>query len=231
MKIMVSMRKILGTLSLVLLLQNLTITVNAKASEPTSGVPSEAIEQVIAANLMTKLPDGNFHADRMLSRAELATIMVKAFNLDKREAAKPGEAISVPDVPASHWAFNDIQTVLKTDIMRGYRGNLFFPNQRVTRAEGLAIFAQAYGVFQFGNDTVNEILAPHPDAGSIPAWARRAIATVIAEGFINTDSQNNISPLRPMTRGDMAYVLSKYLERQQPLPSTPVVPGAPARVE
>ena len=106
--------------------------------------------------------------------------------------------------------------MLKTDIMKGYRGNLFFPNQRVTRAEALAIFAQAYGVFQFGDDIVNEILDQHPDAESIPVWARKAIATVVTEGLINTDDQNNILPLRPMTRGDMAYVLSQYLQRQQP---------------
>jgi hypothetical protein len=111
--------------------------------------------------------------------------------------------------------------------MKGYRGNMFFPNQRVTKAEALAIFAQAYGVFQFTDKTVNEILAPYPDAGSIPIWARKAIATVISEGFINTDAQKNISPLLPMTRGDMAYVLSKYLQRQKKQAETPEVPVAP----
>ncbi|MBE9197937.1 S-layer homology domain-containing protein [Nodularia sp. LEGE 04288] len=218
------MRKLLGTLSLVLLLQNLTLSV-ARALEPSEALQSEAIQQVITAKLMTNSPDGNFYPERMISRAELAAILVKAFNLDQREAVKNQESKIVPDVPPSHWAFNEIQAVLKTDIMKGYRGNLFFPNQRVTRAEGLAIFAQAYGVFQFGDDTVNEILDPHPDAASIPVWARRAIATVVAEGFINTDAQNNISPLRPMTRGDMAYLLSQYLQRQQPQPKMPVVPG------
>ena len=223
-KIMINMRKLLGTLSLVLLLQNLPLSA-ARALEPTEELTSEAIQQVITANLMTNSPDGNFHPERMISRAELATILVKAFRLDQREAVKQQEAKTVADVPSSHWAFNDIQAVLKTGIMRGYRGNLFFPNQRVTRAEGLAIFAQAYGVFQFGDDTVKELLAPHPDAALIPVWARRAIATVVAEGFINTDDQNNISPLRPMTRGDMAYLLSHYLQRQQPQPEMPIVPG------
>lgn len=216
------MRKLLGTLSLVLLLQNLPLSV-ARALEPTEKLTSEAIQQVITAKLMTNSPDGNFYPERMISRAELAAILVKAFKLDQREAVKQQEAKTVADVPRSHWAFNDIQAVLKTDIMKGYRGNLFFPNQRVTRAEGLAIFAQAYGVFQFGDSTVNEILEPHPDAASIPVWARRAIATVVAEGFINTDAQNNISPLRPMTRGDMAYLLSQYLQRQQPQPEMPIV--------
>jgi hypothetical protein len=106
-----------------------------------------------------------------------------------------------------------MQTVLKTDIMKGHRGNMFFPNQKVTRAEGLEIFAQAYGVFQFPDQTINEILTPYPDAATIPNWARKAITTVITEGFINTGAQGNIQPLLPMTRGDMAYLLGKYLQR------------------
>ncbi|MGH1392987.1 MAG: S-layer homology domain-containing protein [Trichormus sp.] len=219
------MRPWLSTFSLVLLLQSFPVIVQAQATENTGGVTSEAIQQVITAKLMTNSPDGNFYPERLMSRAELAVILVKTFKLDRREAAQQEKSIPVADVPPSHWAYRDIQIVLKTDVMRGYRGNLFFPNQRVTRAEGLAIFAQAYGVFQFGDDSVNEILAPYPDAGSIPTWARRAIATVVTEGFINTDAQNNISPLRPMNRGDMAYLLSKYLQRQQKQPEMPEVPG------
>ncbi|MEO1428045.1 MAG: S-layer homology domain-containing protein [Cyanobacteria bacterium J06633_8] len=188
-----------------------------------SAQSSKAIEKVVTAKLMTNYPDGNFYADRLMSRAELAAIMVKTFKLDKRNLAK--EDVEVTDVPSSHWAYKDIQTVLKTGIMKGYRGNLFFPNQRVTRAEGLAIFAQAYGVFQFSDDTVNEILSRYSDKQSIPNWAKKAVATVITEGFIDS-WQPEISPLKPMTRGDMAYLLSQYLERQQPQADTPLVPGA-----
>ena len=187
-----------------------------------SAASSKAIKKVVTAKLMTNYSDGNFYADRLMSRAELAAIMVKTFKLDKRNL--PSEDVQVADVPSSHSAYQDIQTVLKTGIMKGYRGNLFFPNQRVTRAEGLAIFAQAYGVFQFSDDTVNEILARYSDKKSIPNWAKKAVATVITEGFIDS-WQPQLSPLTPMTRGDMAYVLSQYLERQQPQADTPVVPG------
>lgn len=218
------MRHLLSTISLVLLLQGFPVIAQAQVSENTGGVSSEAIQEVIAAKLMTNSADGNFYPERLINRAELASILVKAFRLDKQEAANQPKSITVGDVPRSHWAYQDIQTVLKTDVMKGYRGNLFFPNQRVTRAEALAIFAQAYGVFQFSDDVVNDILAAYPDTTSIPSWARRAIATVVTEGFINTDAQNNISPLKPMTRGDMAYLLSKYLQRQQQQPETPVVP-------
>jgi ribosomal protein L27 len=173
---------------------------------------------------MNNFPDGKFYPERLISRAELAAILVKAFYLDQRQTAKQEKTVNVPDVPKYHWAYQDIQTVLKTDVMKGYRGNMFFPNQRVTRAEGIAIFAQAYGVFQFSDATVNEMLSAYPDQNSIPTWARKAIATIIAEGFINIDSNGNLNPLRPMTRGDMAYLLSQYLQRQQKQPEMPVVP-------
>jgi hypothetical protein len=219
----VIMRQLLGSLSLIALLQFVPNIVHAQ-EKPSTEKPSNPIAKVIAAKVMTNYPDGEFYPERLLSRAELASIMVKAFQLDKRQAVTK-ENLKVTDVAASNPAFKDIQIVLKTDIMKGYRGNLFFPNQRVTRAEALAIFAQAYGVFQFPDETVNEILAPYPDAASIPAWAKKAIATVTSEGFVNTDAQGNLSPLQPMTRGDMADVLSKYLQRQQPQPETPAVPG------
>lgn len=179
--------------------------------QPASPSPNDPISQVVAAGLMSNLTDGQFHPELFISRAELASILVRSFGLDKRAAANQAGIIEVQDVPASYWAFKDIQTVLKTGIMKGYRGNMFFPNQKVTRAEALAIFAQAYGVFQFPDNTVEEILSPYPDAASIPVWARKSLATALNAGFVNTDAQKSINPLQPMTRADMAYALSQYL--------------------
>jgi hypothetical protein len=223
------MRRFVSTISLVVLVQYIPASVQAQEIKSASGLPSDPIQAVVAARLMTNDADGKFNAQRFITRAELASILVKSFRLEKREASRGDNLILVQDVPTNHPAYKNIQIVLKNDIMRGYRGNMFFPNQRVTRAEALAIFAQAYGVFQFPDDTVNEILASHPDAGTIPTWAKKAIATVLTEGFVNTDNQGNISPLQPMTRGDMAYVLSKYLQRQQVQPETPEAPPAPNR--
>ena len=219
------MKKLLGILTLITLLQNSPIIAQEQSPDPISVTSSEYIQKVVDSKLMDNFPDGKFYQDKLISRAELASILVKAFYLDKRAIIPEKKSLFIPDVPPSHWAYKDVQIVLKTDIMKGYRGNLFFPNQRVTRAEGLAIFAQAYGVFQFSEQTVNKILSLHPDAINIPDWARKAIATVIAEEFVNMDTQSNIYPQHPMTRGDLAYVLSKYLQRQQKESETPVIPS------
>jgi hypothetical protein len=218
------MRKLIGTLTLITLLQVSPLIAQAQSTETIPATSSEYIQKVVDSKLMDNYSDGNFYAERLISRAELASILVKAFYLDKRSIVSEKKAVFIPDVPPSHWAYNDIQVVLKTEIMKGYRGNLFFPNQRVTRAEGLAVFGQAYGVFQFPDQTVNKILSSHPDAVNIPDWARKAIATVIAEDFVNMDKEGNIYPLNPMTRGDLAYILSGFLQRQEKEALTPLVP-------
>ncbi|WP_333256978.1 S-layer homology domain-containing protein [Microcoleus sp. S13_C5] len=182
----------------------------------------DPIDRVVSAGLMNKDASGNFNAEGLVSRADLAMILVKTFGLERRKTAQKPD-IELPDVPKSYWAYSAIQTALKTGTMSGYRDGMFFPNQRVTRAEALAIFAQAYGVFQFPDPSISEILAKYPDAGDIPSWARKSMATALYEGFVNIDiATNKINPLKPMTRGDIAYALSKYLERQLRPSSLPV---------
>jgi S-layer homology domain len=189
----------------------------------------DPIDRVVNAGLMTTDPNGNFNPEGILSRADLAAILVKTFGLERRKTAQKPD-IELPDVPKTYWAYSVIQIVLKTGTMIGYRDRMFFPNQRVTRVEAFAIFAQAYGIFQFPDASVSEILANYPDAGEIPSWARKSIATVLYEGFVNLEpGTNKINPLKPMTRADIAYALSKYLEKQVRPGSLPVSDEPPNR--
>ncbi len=182
----------------------------------------DPIARVVGAGLMQKDATGNFNPEGLVSRADLAVILVKTFGLERRKTAQKPD-LELPDVPKSYWAYSAIQTALKTGTMSGYRDGMFFPNQRVTRAEALAIFAQAYGVFQFPDASIYEILAKYPDAGEIPNWARKSMATALYEGFVNVELETNkINPLKPMTRWDIAYALNKYLERQVRPTSLPV---------
>lgn len=206
------MERFLGALSLTLLLTGLVTAAQVQPSPP------DPVEQVVEAGLMSRFPDGQFRGEETISRAELASILVKTFHLDQRFDHRYSNrtlSLAVEDVPPSHWAYKDIQLVLRDRIMTGYREGRFYPEQRVTRAEAFAIFAQAYGVFQFPNQTINQVLAPYPDSPKIPYWARKSMATAVYEGFVNLKHGNRIDPLSPMTRADMAYAINSYLLQQQ----------------
>ena len=183
------------------------------------------IEQVVDAGLMSEYPDGQFHPERVLVKAEIAAILVKNFNLDQRRTPEQTGAVYVKDVPPNHWAHEYIQIVLKTGVMKLDRQGRFQPEEKVTRAAGLTAFGQAYGLFQMTDAEIARVLAPYRDASQIPDWATEAIATVIFEDLTNIDSTTNrIDPLRPMTRGDIAYTLSQYLAKQQNPGTIPSIP-------
>lgn len=180
-------------------------------------VPSplqDPVDRVVDAGLMSRYPDGDFRSEQIMSRAELAGILVRAFRLDRRTPTQPN-TVALQDVPPDHWAYTDIQTVVRTGVMTGYGEGQFYPNQLVTRAEAFSIFAQAYGVAQFSDETIQGILATHPDAGEIPEWARRSLATALYGGFVNVGTNGEIFPNRPMTRADMAYALNEFLLQSQ----------------
>ncbi len=215
-------KNLVGFFFTIALLQGIPTAVQAQSM-------IDPIDRVVTAGLMTKDVRGNFNAEGFVSRAELATILVKTFGLEHRKISQKADR-ELPDVAKNYWAYTAIQIVLKTGTMTGYRDGMFFPNQRVTRAEALAIFAQAYGVFQFSDVSISEILADYPDAGAIPNWARKSLATALYEGFVNIEfGTNKINPLKPMTRGDIAYALSKYLEKQLRPGSLPVPDEPPNR--
>jgi hypothetical protein len=174
--------------------------------------PRDPVTRVVDAGLMQIYPSGDFRPDQVLTRAEVANIVVRTFDLAER--APSGSAPTVPvDVPSGYWAYDDIQVVLRTGVMAGYQQGQFYPEQRVTRAEAFSIVAQAYGVAQFPEQTINRELAAYSDAGEIPSWARKPMATALSIGLVNTGDDGRIRPLEPMTRADMAFALSAYLDQ------------------
>ncbi len=173
------------------------------------------IERVKKSRLMAGEPDGEFTPEKHLTRAELAKILVKAFDIAERSTPGPKQ-VNVQDVPTEQWAYPENQTALQHGLMEGYREGVFHPSHPVSRAEGFAIFAQAYGVHQFEEETVDEIMARYPDTDQVPDWARQALATALRFGFVNTDEMaNRVYPNQTLTRGDLAYALSKYLNRKE----------------
>ncbi len=218
-------RKLISLCSLVFCLEAGSLAVQAQAFlNSRSDTYENRTAEIIEMGLMTNYPDGQFHPERVLSRAQLATILVKTFRLDRRIPAQESNFL-LSDVASNHWAFQNIQLVLKNGILHLDEQGRFLPDQPVTRAAGLAAFAQAYGILYLGDAEISQILNSYPDSDRIPDWARRAIASAIFENLVNIDPTNNLlNPDRLMTRADMVYTLSQYLAKQENPGTIPTIP-------
>ncbi|WP_279041552.1 S-layer homology domain-containing protein [Brevibacillus borstelensis] len=71
---------------------------------------TQIITAVSKAGLMTGYPDGTFHPEKTLTRAETVTIINRLVNGTQLSAVS-GQ--SWPDVPPTHWAYKDIEAATK----------------------------------------------------------------------------------------------------------------------
>lgn len=89
------------------------------------------IAAVAEQGIVSGRGDGKFHPEGALTRAEMASILNRAFTLTK----KTDQAPQFSDVPPSHWAYDAIARLVESEITSGYPGGVFKPNNEITRAE------------------------------------------------------------------------------------------------
>jgi hypothetical protein len=141
----------------------------------------DAINAVVSKGLFDELIKNNkFEPYKTVTRAEMASILAKAFEL------KPKTDGKITDVPKNHWAYPYVQALVDHHITILYEGDNFKPNNPLTRAQFAAFMSRAIhdyfkpipkevhgkevlfwsnwdGIYKTAVDT-NETVAVHPKA-------------------------------------------------------------------
>ena len=149
-------------------------------------------------------PDGLFKPNRKVSRAEMATMVVKGYNLD---ATSPCDNLTFKDVPKNHWAHDFISKGVAEDMIAGKSNDMFYPNENITRAEALTIMSKGINC-PMDEAKANEILSKYKDGASVPCWARECVAKAIQNGALkNERNQDFIRPNDKTTRAEASSML------------------------
>lgn len=89
--------------------------------------------------------NGNFKPNATLTRAEMAAIIIRAYNIKKSSAN-----VTFKDVPTNFWGYQDIQTLVAQGITNGYEDKTFKPNKATTRAEFSTFLTRTIKAFEGG---------------------------------------------------------------------------------
>ena len=149
------------------------------------------------------------------TRAQLVCILyriqgepkvVEGYELDKLRAP-------FDDVPRGQWYTNAIWWAKFTGIVNGTSATTFDPNGQITR-EQLAAILYRYTAKYAPDATGNAAsLAAYPDAGSVSAYARDAMAWAVGNGLISGIPYGKTDYLEPggsATRAQVATILMRY---------------------
>ncbi|MFS0574596.1 S-layer homology domain-containing protein [Sporosarcina sp. 179-K 3D1 HS] len=94
------------------------------------------IATIVDERIMAGNTDGEFRPNDKLTRAQMASILVKAFDL------KGTTAYTFRDVNPTHWASESIKTLFANQVTTGYPDNTYKPSASITRGHFATFLAR-----------------------------------------------------------------------------------------
>lgn len=170
----------------------------------------EAIEALAQRSIINGTPDGLFCPDQSMTRAEFATIVVKALGLEPK-----ADSVFI-DVKADQWYAPYVGTAYGYEIVGGVGDQKFNPSGKITRQDAAIMVARAAklcGMDTTMNSTaIRDALAPFGDYVTVSSWAKEGVAFCYQERILDPDDLK-IEPARPILRAEIAQMLYNLLSR------------------
>ncbi len=152
--------------------------------------------------------DGTFRPDSDMTRAEAAAIFARIIAEEKGETVS-GKA-NFNDVNKNAWYYNYVGYLAKYDIIKGYTDGTFKPDDKVTRAEFVAMSVRYYGLFNDVEDTSYTV--NYTDL-SKNYWAYNDIALAKNIGWLNGYADGTFRGDNNITRAEVVTIVNRATGR------------------
>lgn len=103
-----------------------------------------AVQKMVEFKVMEGFPGGELKPEADITRAQFATMIVRALGLEAEAQLLKGQT-QFTDVPATHWASGYINLAVSKGIIKGMTATTFAPGANVTYVQALAMILRAMG--------------------------------------------------------------------------------------
>lgn len=194
----------------------LTITVaNAFPDVSDSHWAAPQIKILSEQGVIVGYPDGTFKPDDNVTRAEFASMAIKALGQEHTKVIHP---VNFTDITPDYWAYDAIQKALYFDLVSAPQGaELFRPDDSVSRAESLSVAVNALTTEQISVQKAKEVLErTYIDVNTVPEWFLIPAGKVEILGMMviaPSADKAKIEANRPATRAEVAAILFNMMEQ------------------
>ncbi|MDH4422584.1 S-layer protein [Bacillus sp. AFS054943] len=159
---------------------------------------ADAINSMAAQGIIVGIGEGLFGFGQDVTRAQVATFMVKAKGIEAGSTKTP-----FTDVPESSIYAKYIAAAEANKIMAGLGDNKFGPDEKLTRAQMAQLLVNAYGFKADDNNkkTFNDI------DGLSWATAKSSIETLASLGIVSGEGEGKFNPNGVVTREQAAQFI------------------------
>ncbi|NER00802.1 MAG: S-layer homology domain-containing protein [Cyanothece sp. SIO2G6] len=172
------------------------------------------IEGLRQQDIATGFVGGDFEPDSVISRAQFASQLDRAFTHDERSPLPDYD-----DVSADHPQYDAIMRITQSGFMQGNDVGDFLPDDQVSRMEVLLALVSGLEL-TVSTDPETTLKATYQDADAVPAWAVTPMATATELGLVVVQNDPAIfNPRKPATRAEAAAMLYQALAYLGEVPS------------
>lgn len=105
--------------------------------------------------------DGKFDPNGTLTRAEMAVVISKVFDLQT-----VGATVNFSDVPSTHWAYPYVQKLVQNNVTSGTGNGKYSPNMKTTRAQFTGFLDRGMNVKTVEEPIIEEPIIEEPPTSS-----------------------------------------------------------------
>lgn len=176
---------------------------------------AKQIEILTEKGVIVGYPDGTFQPDENVTRAEFASMAIKALGQQHTIVAQP---VNFTDIDPTFWAYDAIQKALYFELVSCPQdGEPFRPDDSVSRAESITVAVNALTTENISTLKAKEVLAKkYADVNEIPeSFVIPAGKAEILDMLVTIPSQDKakIEATRPATRAEVAAILYDMMEQ------------------
>lgn len=166
------------------------------------------IDALVEKGVINGVSDTEFAPANNIKRADFLVMAMRLAGLNDTPTD------NFADVPADSYYYNAVGIAKQLGITSGAGDNQFLPETNITRQD---MFVLAYNLLKnqgvITADADVSVLDSFADAADVADYAKVAVATLLANGFINGDDANRINPLNNATRAESAVFLFNVSEK------------------
>ena len=164
----------------------------------------EDIEEMAARGIVSGVTADTFEPDRSITRAEFATLVAKALELESSNTA------GFADVSADAWYDAPVNAAVNAGIITGYDGR-FRPDDLITREEMAVILGKVYDFL--GKSAGRGGIDRFTDKDAISEWAYVYVDKAATVGLISGMTYDTFVPQENATRAQAASVIRRLLDQ------------------
>ena len=169
------------------------------------------IELLAAKMIISGKSQTTYEPDSNVTRAEFAALLVRVLGLEEKTLQER----QFKDVSAGAWYAGSVAAATAENIIKGYDGNLFKPDEKITREEMAVMIARTARVA--GKDATlsdseqEQQLAQFTDQQKISSWATNDVALAVKAGIIKGLPGGEFAPQTNADRAQSATILKRFL--------------------